>query len=149
MKNKAINLLVLVTMMIVAACSHSSSESENKSGNKSADKISLAGTWAAKELTYTSKADPGRTQDMKKMLQASITMTIKANGHYSYDVKMMGMTRTESGTMKQKGNRIITDNPDFKMTLSGNTLTMTGDNQQWDFGRGKEPAISKAVFVRK
>ncbi len=82
------------------------------------------------------------------MLNASISMTIKSNGQYSYKVKMMGMTKTESGTMKQDGNRVITDNPDFKMTLTGKSLTKTSDNQTWDFGEGKEPAISKAVFVK-
>ncbi|MFQ5640550.1 MAG: hypothetical protein ACE5IR_21425 [bacterium] len=150
MKNKTISLLVLSTMMLVVACSsNDASESGKKSGNKSADNGSLAGTWVATELSYTSKKKPTKTQDMKKMMNASITMTIKSNGQYSYKVKMMGMTKTESGTIKQKGNRIVTDNPDFKMTLSGNTLIMTGDNQKWDFGRGREPAISKAVFVRK
>ena len=83
------------------------------------------------------------------MLKAAISMTIKTDGHYSYEVKMMGMTKTESGMMQQNGNRITTDNPDFKMMLSGKTLTLKVDNQQWDFGQGNEAAISKAVFVRR
>ncbi|MFQ5606088.1 MAG: hypothetical protein ACE5IR_20400 [bacterium] len=140
----------LFAMMLAVACSsNDASESGNKSGKKSAGSSSLAGTWVATELSYASKKKPTRTRDIKEMMKASITMTIKASGHYSYKVKMMGMTKTESGRVKKNGNRITTDNPDFKMSLSGNRLIMTSDNHKWDFGRGKEPAISKAVFVRK
>jgi len=159
MKKKTIHLLVIVTLMFTAACGTDSTGNETataneprrptKIQNKRADNRELAGTWVAKDLSYISKKDPSRTQDMKKMLKAAISMTIKTDGHYSYEVKMMGMTKTESGMMQQNGNRITTDNPDFKMMLSGKTLTLTVENQQWDFGQGKEAAISKAVFVRR
>ena len=160
MKKKTIHLLVIVTLMFTAACGTDSTGNETataneprrlaKIQNKRADNGELAGTWVATELSYTSKKKPIKTQDMKKMMKASITMTIKANGHYSYKTKIMGMTKTESGKMKRNGNRIITDNSDFKMSLSGNKLIMTSDNNhKWDFGRGNEPAISKAVFVRR
>ncbi|MFQ5602717.1 MAG: hypothetical protein ACE5HS_05560 [bacterium] len=146
---KTITVLFLVLTVMAAACSSGSSESKDEKTASKSTKFALVGTWNAKELSYVSKKDRNRTQDIKKMLNASITMTIQANGHYSYKVNMMGMTKTESGTMKRDGNRIIMDNPDFKMTLAGKTLTLTNDNQSWDFGQGKEPALSKAVFVRK
>lgn len=147
--NSAVYGLLLLTTAFIIACADGSSGSGNNTASKGSGSTSLAGAWEAKELSYTSMSNPGRTQDMKKKLRAAITMTIKPDGHYSYKVKMMGMSKTESGMMRQKGSRIIMDNPDFKMKLAGNTLVMTSDNHKWDFGHGKEAARSKAVFVRK
>ncbi len=141
-------LLAIFVVISFSACSTDSPEVENKS-KKSISNSSMAGTWDAKEMTYTSTKNPNKSLDMMNEFKTSLTMTIKTNGTYTYSAKMMGMSTNQSGTMKKDGNKITSDNPNFKMTLSGNILTLLVENQSWDFGDGREPAISKAVFKRR
>lgn len=141
-------LLTVFVILVFTACNSESPEAE-KTDKKNISKSSLAGTWDATEMSYASTKNPGKSIDMMKEYNASLTMTIKSNGTYTYSATMMGMTTNQSGTMKKNGNNITSDNLDFKMTLAGNKLTLRVVNQSWDFGSGKEPAISKAVFKRR
>lgn len=100
---------------------------------------SLAGTWTATAFEYVSTADPGDRVELIG-LGGTLVTEIRSGGTYSYVFTLPGQpTETSTGTwsstadtftMHESGSTFALT---FDMVLSGNTLTLTGADTEYDF----------------
>ncbi len=115
----------------------------------------LAGTWSATSFVFTSKANSADTYDLIGE-GGSFSLTITADGSYSGSFTGAGENETFSGTYVAQGtNLILTDDQDptpdpVAFTLSGNTLTIIDDDEEFDFDDDgfDEPATLTIVLER-
>jgi hypothetical protein len=117
---------------------------------------SLVGTWNATKVEFTSKANP--TQKVDVIAQgATMTLVLNGNGTYDQTMKVPGQpdditngTWSTSGgifTMQQAGMPFSWQ---FSVSLSGNTLTLSGADVEFDVNNDgtDEPAKLTTVLVR-
>ncbi|MCK6618947.1 MAG: hypothetical protein HUU32_13020 [Calditrichaceae bacterium] len=135
---------------MLASCSKSPGEPEFIS-----PVAPLVGTWDMTESKVISKNDPGTFFDLMDFfgIQLSVTIVVQPSGDYTITFMMAGVTfATEAGKfmdMEDFEEQMTQGDPDNTVTIEGNTITVTRDNQTFDFGNGEEPALERTVYTRR
>jgi hypothetical protein len=117
---------------------------------------SFVGTWRATKMEFVRVANPSETVDLIADLGGSFTITFSADstweaiqtvpsvapdtvdGHWSVSLDVLTLTQTG-----QSGNR------QFTFVLSGDTITLTGGDVEWDFGSGDEAATLSITLTKQ
>ncbi len=111
----------------------------------------LAGTWNATSFVFTNDANSSETFDLLAD-GGSFSVTFTTGGQFSGSSTLGGGTETLSGTYVVQGtNLIITDTGETEsetiaFTLSGNTLTLTQDDE-YDFNDDDVDVSATLVIV--
>jgi len=133
---------------MLASCSKNTSEPEDIS-----PVAPLVGTWDMSESKVISKNDPGTFVDLMEFFEFSVTIVVQPNGDFTVSFTMAGATiSTEAGrfaNMEDFEEQMTQGDPDNTVTIEGNTITVTRDNQTYDFGNGDEPALERTVYKRR
>lgn len=103
------------------------------------DVDALAGTWNATRFEYVNAADPADRVELIG-LGGTLVAQIQSNGTYSYVATFPGeapetsvgtwSSTDDTFTLQESGSPFAFT---FDMTLSGNTLTLTGADSEYDF----------------
>ena len=126
------------------------------SGTTSIAVDDLTGTWNATQFQFTNTANPAQTVDLIT-LGATFTLNILADGDYTATVQEPGeLTETLVGTLTVSGDAItIAESGQGSPTLftaarSGNTLTLTTTDEEFDFDEDdiEEPASLRMVLQK-
>jgi hypothetical protein len=121
------------------------------------DVADLVGTWDATSFLWTSDADASVTFELVGA-GGNFQLVIAADGSFTGSFGMGSEVEVFSGTIAISGsNIIITDSVDADDTstmgfsLDGNTLTMTSDDDEYDFDDDgqEDPASSLMVLQRQ
>ena len=146
-KRCAVALTLVGLLLAMPACS---GDSDGDNGtNPSASQ--LEGTWNLTEYTYTSVADPSKTENILQTQGISVTMTISADGSFTVTTTVAGQSFTSSGNFNENDGEVSSPDPDTTVDLNGNTLTVTSVNGTWDFGdgNGDVPATARQVYQKQ
>ena len=109
----------------------------------------LEGTWNATSFVFTNDANSSETFDL--LGAGSFVITFTADGQFSGSSTLAGFTEGISGTYIVQGTNLITtdtgetESETFAFTLSGNTLTLTGDDE-YDFN-GDDVDVSATLTI--
>lgn len=146
MKHLASGALAVMLMGIVA-CSESTGVSVDD----------LAGTWSATQFLFTNPANAAQTYDMIAA-GGSLSLTVQPNGDYSATMTVPGNApEAFTGTISVEGD-ILTlaesghgSPTPYNASRSGNTLTLTTDDELFDFDEDgtEELASLRLVLVRQ
>ena len=121
------------------------------------DPADLAGTWNATSFLWTSDADASVTFELIGE-GGSFQLVIASDGSFTGAFTMGSEVDAFSGTIAISGSNIIitdTEDPNDPSTmgfeLNGNTLTMTSDDDEFDFDDNgtEDPASSLMVLVKQ
>jgi len=116
----------------------------------------FAGTWNATKYQFTNKANTAQKVDVIS-LGATLVVILDQNGTYQATLTMPGdAPEVTTGTwdasvdvftIRETGS---TGEMQFDYTLSGNTLTLSGANDDFDFDSdgNPEPARVSAILTR-
>jgi hypothetical protein len=116
----------------------------------------LAGTWTATKFEFVSTASPATRVELLAM-GGHATLVLRADKTYTVTTEIPGEpTETRSGTWASSSDVLtlrqtgIAGDLQFDYALSGNTLTASGANGEFDFdGDGAmEPAKLSIVATR-
>ncbi len=139
----------LLAVTVVAGCGDS-----NGPGTSEATINALAGTWNATSMVFTNNANSSETYDLIAD-GGSLSLTFTAAGGFSGSSTTPEGTEILSGTFVVQGtNLIVTDTGEpesetIAFTLSGNTLTLTLDDElDFDDDGFDEPATLVIVLQR-
>ncbi|TFH64663.1 MAG: hypothetical protein E4G90_07640 [Gemmatimonadales bacterium] len=143
-KQRSIGVLVFAA---IVGCSDST-------GVEIAD---LTGTWNATVVEFT---NPANTAVKFELINegGSLSLVVAANGDYTLNVLFPGdPVEVQQGTIGIVGNVLTLSETgqgsptDFVFTLSGNTLTLTTNDVEFDFDDDgtDEPASLRIVFQRQ
>jgi hypothetical protein len=132
----AVGLVIAGLVVGAAACSDSNAPATDE----------FVGTWNATSMVFTRVADTTQKMDVialgatfritfaadstwQSIQTAPLTQPDTSTGTWAASIDVLTLTQTG-----QSGNIM------FNFVLSGNTVTLTGGNVDWDFGTGDEPA---------
>ncbi len=143
---KASSLGLALFVAVAAGCS----DSGNSTGPASPS--DFVGDWLASSYVVTSIANTSLSEDLVPLgMTLSITFTETT---YSGTVVFPGEpTETFSGTYAINGNQLTVDEtgelePDtMTYTLSGNTMTLSGDDEDHDFDEDGQDDLATFVMV--
>ena len=108
----------------------------------------LAGTWNATSVVFTNKANSSETFDQLAG-GGSVTITFTAAGGFSGSFTELGGTFVVQGTNLIVTNTGESDPHPVAFTLSGNTLTLTVDDE-FDFDDdGVDESASMAIVLQR
>ena len=121
------------------------------------DPVELAGTWNAIEYRLT---NPANTAQSVELIAAggSLTLVIRADSTYTATIQEPGgAPDTQSGTVEIRGDTLTISESGqgsptpFMARRSGDTLTMTTSDEEYDFDQDgtDDPADLRMVFVRQ
>lgn len=137
--HRSLPLLLLVLLM--AACG------DDGTGIEAVD---LAGTWAATVYEFRDNADPQGVVDIIQRDGASFTLTVDASGESSTLLDDgVGGSSSDSGNLNSAGTVLTLSGIPFETVRSGNTLTLTNANQQFDFGTGSAVSATLRVVLTR
>jgi hypothetical protein len=114
----------------------------------------LVGTWNATDFVFSNFDDPVVDFDVLGM-GGEVTIVIRADGTYTITLTLPDSDPlVEDGTWVLNGDQLTfdegtVDESAFDISLDGNTLTIHGEDMEFDFGDGDEPAQLDATFVRQ
>lgn len=112
----------------------------------------LEGVWDATVYVFTNQANTSETVDIVAVDQASMVLTVQANGTTSsvFD-DGQGGTSSDSGTFTAEGDMLTLGGITFQASLSGDRLTLTNDDAQFDFddNGSDEPATARITLQRR
>ena len=138
----------LLAVTVVAGCGDSNGPGTEATIN------ALAGTWNATSLVFTNNANSSETFDLIAD-GGSFSITFTAAGGFSGSSTFEGDTDTFSGTFEVQGSNLIISEtgesgPEtIAFTLSGNTLTLTLDDEfDFDDDGFDEPATLTITLQR-
>ena len=140
----------LLAVTFVVGCGDS-----NGPGSTSEEIVdALVGTWNATSMVFTNKANSSETFDLIAN-NGSLSLTFTATGQFSGSTTFGGETETLSGTFVVQGTNLITtdtgesESETIAFTLSGNTLTLTLDDEfDFDDDGFDEPATLTIILQR-
>ena len=116
----------------------------------------FVGTWDATKLEFTNKANPAQIVDVIAA-GATFVASLEADGTYQIILTVPGQApEVSTGTWSASAD-ILTfqegqvSTTQFSWSLSGNTLTLSGADSDFDFDGDdvNEPAKLGGVFVRR
>jgi hypothetical protein len=115
----------------------------------------FVGTWNATKMEFTRVADPTVKQDIIA-LGAAFQITFAADGTWESVLTVPAEQPDTSGgtwTASLDVLTIVTTGQSgemmFAFVLSGNTVTLTGANTDWDFGSGGEAATLSITATKQ
>lgn len=117
----------------------------------------LTGTWSATKFEFASTSDPSTRLDAIS-LGATLTMVLESDGSLSLTVIIPEESSdTATGSWTAEGDVLtisletgLSGDWQFDMSLSGDTLTLSGAHVEWDFNDDgvDDPALLNLVLVR-
>ncbi len=129
----------LLAVIFVAGCGGSKNEEVAEA---------LAGTWNATSVVFTNKANSSETFDLLAA-GGSANVTFTAAGEFSGSFTDSGGTFVVEGTNLIITNTGESDSETIAFTLSGNTLTLTVDDE-FDFDEdGVDESASLIIVFQK
>ena len=143
--SRAMTLAVVLTG-VLAGCGSDSTGVESD----------IVGTWHATRLEFVNNANPANTVEAIA-LGATVTMIFNATHTFSLTLTLPGQpAEVSSGTYVVTATTltitVTSENPvqtlNFAMSLSGNTLTLTGGTTTFNFGTGEVPATLNVTATR-
>lgn len=141
-------LSVLLFLTSVASCSDTGTD-----GSK--ELAPLVGTWRARALVLTNKANPSQSVDLVQE-GAVFTLSILSSGQYAATMEAFGHTAPEVGTFTVSGSRFTISptshsGPPTSGTwkFEGQVLILDGDTE-FDFNQdgSREPTSAHFELVR-
>jgi hypothetical protein len=147
--------MICVAAFLAALVIGCGKDDKNPTAPKEITIADLAGTWTATKMEYTNKANNSQKVDLVQ-LGVGMKLTINSSGRYTATLTISGLGElTTAGTITLQGGNLILDddeeaeNQTVAFTLSGNTLTLTGDDE-FDFNDDgtDEPAAVVMVFQK-
>jgi hypothetical protein len=128
-------------------------------GGSGPEPSELAGTWHATKVEFVSMADPGQRIELVS-LGGTVTMTLAEASTFRIDASTPGEPmETTTGSWSASRDVLtfhwlegpFTHEWQFDMTLSGNTLTLSGAHDSFDFDDNgvDEDAFLNVVLVRQ
>ena len=130
----------LLAVTFVAGCGDSTPEEVAEA---------LAGTWNATSVVFTNKANSSETFDLLAG-GGSVNITFTAAGGFSGSFTDLGGTFVVQGTNLIIPNTGESDPDTVAFTLSGNTLTLTVDDDEFDFDDdGVDESASLAIVLQR
>jgi hypothetical protein len=116
---------------------------------------SFVGTWSATQMEFTRSANPTETVEIIGE-GATFRITFKADSTWTAVLTAPGMSPdTSSGTWSASIDVLtiattgMSGEQQFQFSLSGNTLTLSGANAEWDFGSGDEAATLSITLTKQ
>ncbi len=118
----------------------------------------ITGTWNASSVVFTNLANPSQKSDLIADADGTLTITFSANGDFSITLTVPpDQPETDVGTVEVRGDTLTLAESgqgsptDFIASLSGNTLTLTTDDEEFDFDDDgtDEPASLRVVLQRQ
>lgn len=132
-------IVPLLAVTFVAGCGDSTPEEVAEA---------LAGTWNATSVVFTNKANSSETFDLLAAGE-SVNVTFTAAGEFSGSFTDVGGTFVVEGTNLIITNTGKNDPHAVAFTLSGNTLTLTVDDE-FDFDDdGVDESASLIIVLQK
>lgn len=108
--------------------------------------VDLQGTWAASVYEYTDNSDSQSVVDIGQRDGATFTMTVDASGTVSTELDDgVGGTSSNSGTFDSTGSSLTLSGTTFAAVRSGNRITLTHADDEFDFGTGS--AVSATLRI--
>ena len=117
----------------------------------------FAGTWDATKLEFTNVANPSEKVDIIAA-GATFVIVLESNGTYQAEIVIPGQAPDNTtGTWSVSSDVItlretgVSFSLQFNWSLSGNTLTISGADTEFDFNDDgtDEPAKASAVLVKR
>lgn len=110
----------------------------------------LVGTWNATKLEFTNKANSAQKIDVVP-LGAQLRIVVEPSGRAISTLSFQGQTSVDTSQIVIRGDTLVVDDRRLLFTLSGNTLTITDNNESFDFNQdgAEEPATLLAVLLRQ
>lgn len=111
----------------------------------------IVGTWNATDFVFSNFEDPVVDFDVIDA-GGDITIILRADG--TYTITSVFLDLDDDGDWVLNGDVLTfddgtVDESAFDVSLDGNTLTIHGEDLEFDFGDGDEPAQLDATFVRQ
>ncbi len=117
----------------------------------------LTGTWVATQYSFTNLADPTQSMDLISA-GGGLTLTVEATGDYTATLVVPGdAPEVITGTVSVAGDTLTISESGqgsptpYLASRSGGTLTLTSDEEEFDFDDDgvEEPASARIVLVRQ
>ncbi|GBD32291.1 hypothetical protein HRbin33_01255 [bacterium HR33] len=110
----------------------------------------LVGTWNATKLEFTNKSNPLQKVDVVP-LGARLTIVVEPSGRAISTFSFQDFSDVDTSQIVIRGDTLLVDDRRLLFTLSGNTLTITDNNESFDFNQdgAEEPATLLAVLLRQ
>jgi hypothetical protein len=110
----------------------------------------LVGTWNATKLEFTNKANPAQKVDLVP-LGAQARLVVEPSGRAITTFSFQGSTEVDTSQIVIRGDTLLVDGRRVLFTLSGNTLTLTFNDESFDFNQDGTPeaAILLAILRRQ
>jgi len=114
----------------------------------------ITGTWQATKVEYVSTAQPTVSVDLIADEDYTVTLVLAANGSYTFTQTPPGeQPQTSTGTWELDGD-VFDVAPtgtqyrlQFEIALSGNTLSLSGADAEYDFDGDQSPEDAKLNMV--
>ena len=133
--------IAVATSLALAGCS------DNGTGLEAVD---LQGTWLATVHEYTDNANSSNVVDIIQRDAASFSLTVDASGNAStlFD-DGLGDNNSDSGNLNSAGTTLTLAGIAFDAVRSGNVLTLTNSNRQFDFGSGSSVSATLRIVMNR
>jgi hypothetical protein len=117
----------------------------------------LAGSWQVTRWEYTNSANSSESVDLVTLAGSSATLDLEDTGDYTISGTLAGVAVTLTGTWTISGSNMqiledgTVDTQTTPFSLSGDTLTLSGLEGDWDFDDDgtDDPASLIVVFTRQ
>jgi len=118
----------------------------------------ITGTWSASSAVFTNLANSSEQFDLIADGGGTITATFSADGSYSISITVPpDPAELDVGTVDVRGDTLTLAESgqgsptDFIASVSGNTLTLTTDEEEYDFDDNgtDDPARLRVVFQKQ
>lgn len=112
--------------------------------------VDLEGTWAASVYEFTDNANASNVVDVTVRDGATFTLTVDENGTAStlFD-DGVGGSSSDSGTLNSEGDVLTLGGVAYNAVRDGNLLTLTHDDQDFDFGSGSSVSASVRIVMNR
>lgn len=112
------------------------------------DAVDLQGTWNATVYEYTDNANSSNVVDIIVRDGATFTLTVDATGTASSVLDDgVGGNSSDSGTLNSTGTTLTLGGISYSAVRSGDMLTLTNADQEFDFGSGSSVSASVRIVL--
>lgn len=112
--------------------------------------VDLQGTWNASVYEYTDNSDSQNVVDIIQRDGATFTVVVDAAGTVSTELDDgVGGTSSNSGTFDSTGSTLTLSGTTFSATRSGDRLTLTNPDDEFDFGTGSAVSATLRIVLNR
>lgn len=112
--------------------------------------VDLQGTWSASVYEYTDNSDSQNVVDIIQRDGATFTMVVDASGTVSTELDDgVGGTSSNSGTFNSTGSTLTLSGTAFNASRSGDRLTLTNPEDEFDFGTGSDVSATLRIVLNR